>query len=349
MMLGVNLFGKCPLIRSGHVIGDGREICRLAETRHNFLSNRLVAGIDMMEMDRGGVRRLLLPKMGDGASQEPQHSAHSLKVAEGRGLGRQGSQHLRVQRVARQKRLGRLGAGRIARQGFTAAGPELAVGGDDRSRPGFIDGLEQAPTQHLRRLVFFRGVEQGRLACGDALSLRHAVGNELVLRSVGVGSAAVLADGESVDQGRIGRTLHGLEQGRQEGCQLVVGIIELSHFAQVHRKLVEQDQGGFTSEQFPQGLGTRRDPMLVALTNPFVSVRSGKSVGDLAPGCAGQHAVAHRPPVGGVRVFAVEGRDTDWALWEESRFNELRSIRHVRHAPGRVRKRDEAMSFAAPV
>lgn len=67
MMLGVDLPGKRPLLRTGHVIGNGGQVRRLAETGNDLLSDRLVAGIDVVEMDRGGVRGLLIPEMGDSA------------------------------------------------------------------------------------------------------------------------------------------------------------------------------------------------------------------------------------------------------------------------------------------
>ena len=65
---------------------------------------------------------------------------------------------------------------------------------------GVVDSLEQAAAKNLHRLVVLGRVQQGRLACRDALRLGHLIGDELVLGRVGVARLAVLAHGEGIDE-----------------------------------------------------------------------------------------------------------------------------------------------------
>ena len=117
------------------------------------------------------------------------------------------------------------------------------------------------------------GFRQGRLTCGDALRLRHAVGDELVLFAVGVGRPAILADRQGVDQGCGGCTLHRLEQRGEKGGQLIAGTLKAAHLAQVDRQFIEQDQGRLAAEQLAQGLSSGCDTALVAIADALVSLR----------------------------------------------------------------------------
>ena len=60
MLLRVDLLGRCPLPRPprGDVVGDGGHERGLAEAGHDLLPDRLVAGVDVVQMDRRGVGTL---------------------------------------------------------------------------------------------------------------------------------------------------------------------------------------------------------------------------------------------------------------------------------------------------
>ena len=214
MLPGVDLFGQRPVSRpSGRdVVGDGGHEGGLSEAGHDLLPDRLVAGIDVVQMDRRRVGGPLPPEVRDGPREQPQHAAHPLEVVERRGLAGQRVEDVRVQRVARPKLLHRLGPGGVVGERVLVAGPQSAVGVDHLGRLGVVDVLEQTPPEHLHGLVLFGRVQQSRLPRRDALDLGHPVRDELVLRRVGVGGAAVLADGERVDEGRVRRRLDRLEQ-----------------------------------------------------------------------------------------------------------------------------------------
>ena len=154
----------------------------------------------MVQMDRRRVRGLLRPKLRDRPRQQPQHAAHPLKIAERRRLAGQGPQNFRMQRVTRPEDLHRLGVNGIVGQGFSVGDPEAPVGIDDGRNPGLVYRLEQSPAQDLDRLVLLGGVQERRLARGNALRFRHLIGDELVLFGIGVGGAAVLADRQGIDQ-----------------------------------------------------------------------------------------------------------------------------------------------------
>ena len=190
-------------------------------------------------------------------AQQPQHAADALERLQRRGLRGQRLQDLGVQRPARPKALGRLRTARVVRDRIPLCGPHDLIGVDRLARGVLVDGLEQAPAQHLRRLVLLGRIEQRRLARRDALRLRHPIGDELVLCRVRVYRPALLADRQRVDQCRVRRTLHGLEQRGQERRQLVARRADLLHLAEVHRELVEQDERRLPPEQLPQGVGTR--------------------------------------------------------------------------------------------
>ena len=128
-----------------------------------------------------------------------------------------------------------------------------------------------------------------------------------------------------------------------------MGIAKLPHLAQIHREFVKQDEGGLAPEQLPESLGTWRDPLRVTVADPFVPFPSSECIRDLAPRRTGQNTVAHRAPVGWVCVLAVKGRDADRSFRKQDRFDELRSVGHVHHAPGCVCKRDKPVSLASAI
>ena len=308
------------------IVGDCRHIGGLAETGNDLLANRFVARVDVVEMDRRRVCRLHLPEVGDRTGQQAQHAPHALEIAEGRGLAGEGCQHLRMQRIARTEGLRALRVRGVPGQRVSMRGPQLLVGVDHRGKRSAVDGLEQAPEQYLDGLVLFGGVEQGGLARGHALRLRHPVADELVLLAVGVGGAAILANRQGVDQRRVRRAFHRLEQRGQERGQLIAGGVKALHLAQIDRQLVEQDQGRLSTEQLAQGFGTGRDALLVAPANPFVAGLAGERIGDLAPRRMGQNAVAHRSAVGGIRVLAVEPSHAHGPRRQQARVDELRDV-----------------------
>ena len=93
------------------------------------------------------------------------------------------------------------------------------------------------------------GLRSVGFARGHALRLRHPVADKLILLAVRIGGAAILADRQRVYQRRLGRTLHRLEQRGQKRRQLVAGVVNALHLAQVDRQLVKQDQGRLATEK----------------------------------------------------------------------------------------------------
>ena len=144
------------------------------------------------------------------------------------------------------------------------------------------------------------GIQQRRLARGNALRFRHVVGDELVFFVVGVGRTAILSDRQRVDQDGVGCAFDGLEQRGQECCQLIAGVLELLHLAQVNRQLVEQNQCRLTTEQLAQGLGTRSDAAFVALAHPRIPILASKCISDLTPrGCKREDPASILRPLAG--------------------------------------------------
>ena len=338
------------VLRPGrHVAGDRRGEGGLLQARHDLLADRLVARVDVVEMDRGGVRGPLRPQVRDGAREKPQHAAHALEVGKRRGLAGQRLQHLRMQGIAREERLRGLGAGGLGGERCPVRRPQAPVGVDHGRDLRLVDLLEQAPAQDLDRLVLLGRIEQGRLARRHALRLRHPVGDELALLAVGIGSPAVLADRQRIDQRRIRRALHRLEQRGQEGGELVAGAVEAAYLAQIHRELVEQDEDRLAAEELPQGPGAGRHLALVARAHPFVAFPPGEGVCHLAPGRMSQHAFAHRPSVGRIGVLPVEGRDAHGSGRYQRRLDELRGVRDALHPARRVHQRDQPVGLAPAV
>ena len=109
--------------------------------------------------------------------------------------------------IARSERLDGFQPRSLRGKRVAGGGPQGAVCLDGWGRLFFVDGLEQAAAQDLNRLVVFGGIQQRRLARGDALGFRHPVGDELVLFVVGVTCPAVLADRQRIDQGGTGERL----------------------------------------------------------------------------------------------------------------------------------------------
>ena len=336
---------------AGDVVGDRRQVGGLPQAGDDLLPDRLVAGIDVMQVHGGGVRRPLAPQVSDGARQQPQHAAHALEVAQRGGLAGERGQHLGMERVAGAELLRGLRAGGVRGERAPHERPLVAVGVDRGLRLRFVDLFEQAPPEHLHGFIFGGGVEQRGLARGDALRLRHAVADKAVLLAVGVGRAAVLADRQGVDQRRARRSLHRLEQRGEKGGQLVAGAGQALHLAQVDRQLVEQDQGRRAAEQFAQGLGAGGGPLPVAAAHPFVALPAGQGVGDLAPRRVRQHPAAHRAAIGGVGVLAVERRHAHRFRRQQRRIDKLADARNrlLRPRAHRVHQGDQRVRLAAAV
>ena len=140
-----------------------------------------------------------------------------------------------------------------------------------------------------------------------------------------------------------------LEQRGQECCQLIAGVLELLHLAQVNRQLVEQNQCRLTTEQLAQGLGTRSDAAFVALAHPRIPILASKCISDLTPGGVSEKTCFHPPPIGRICVLAVEGRDTDVALRQKGGIDKLRDTRHTLHAACGMAQRDQPVGFTAAV
>ena len=351
MLLRVDLFGQCPLSRpsGGDIVGDGGHESGLPEPGHDLLPDRLVAGIDVMEVNRRRISGPLLPKVGDGTREQPQHPAHSLEVGERGGLAGQRLHDVRVQRVACSELVHRLGPGGLVGKRILLARPQLAVGVDDLGRPGFVDVLEQAPPKHLHGLVLFSRIQERRLACGDALDLGHSVRDELVFRRVGVGRAPVLADGERVDEGRVRRGLDRLEQRGEERRQLARRVVEPANLPEIDRQLVEQDQRRLIAEQGTQRFRAGCYTLLVASAHSLVARLTREGVGDLAPRRVGQHPAAECSAIHGIGVLAVERGDTDGSDRQQPRIDELADVRHAGHPASGVCQCDQAVRLPAAV
>jgi hypothetical protein len=151
--------GALVAFDGGDVGLDGRDQLALAQASDDLLADGLEAGVQVVQVDRVGVRRALFPEPGDGAGQEAQHAAHALEVAEGGGLLAQRGDQLRVQRIAGLQRLRAAVVRALRWQVVAMAIPELAVGVDNLGGAGVVDVGEQAPAQDADGLVFLRGVE----------------------------------------------------------------------------------------------------------------------------------------------------------------------------------------------
>ena len=176
VMDGVDLLSERLLLdrSGGNIVGNGGNICGLPEPCHDLLADGLTAGIDMLKMDGCRVRWLFHPQMRDRPRQQAQHAPHSLKIAERRRLAGQGLKNVRMQWITRPERLHRRGASHFTSQGFSVGRPETPVGIDDRteSSASSMDS-NRPPAQDLDRLVLLGGVQQRRLARGNALRFRH--------------------------------------------------------------------------------------------------------------------------------------------------------------------------------
>ena len=122
----------------GDVVGDRRQVGGLPQAGDDLLADRLMAQVDVVQVDGGGVRGLRLPKLRDGARQQPQHAAHALEVAQRGGLAGEGGQHFGVQRIARGEGLRGLRAGGVRGQRAAVQRPLLAVGVDHLARAASI-------------------------------------------------------------------------------------------------------------------------------------------------------------------------------------------------------------------
>ena len=332
----------------GDVVGDGRHEGGLAQARHQLLADRLLPQVDVVQVDGGRIGRTFLPQVGDGARQQAQHAAHALELAQGGGLASQGRQHVRVEGVADREILRGLRTGGFLGQRFALFPPERLVGVDDLAL-AVVHALEQAAQQHRRRLGVLRGVQERRLAGGDAHRLGHGVRDELVLLAVGVRGAAIPAHRQRVHQRRVRRALHRFEQGREKRRELLRRALAAPHLAQIHGQLVQEDQRGFAAEQCAQRLGAGRHALLVAAPHALVAGAAGKRVGDLAPRGVGQDAIAEVPAIGRIRVFAVKGGDAHGAGRQPLGIDELARVRHALHAAGGVQQGDQAVGLAAAV
>ena len=175
------------------------------------------------------------------------------------------------------------------------------------------------------------------------------LGDEPVLVAVGIGRPSVLADRQGVDESRVRRAFHRLEQRGEKRGQLVACVVEAAYLAEVDRKLVEPNQGRLAAEQLAQGLGAGCDAALVARTDSFKAGRPREGIGNLTPWGMGQHAVAHRSSVGRVGVLAIEGGDPDIARRECGGLYELRDVRYSFQAIGRVSECNQPVGLAAAV
>ena len=350
VVFGVQALGKRAILpaASRDVIGNGRREGGLAQTGDDLLPNGFMPQVDVVRMDGRGVRRPLLPKMGDGAGKQAQHAAHALELADGGGLAGQRLQNFGVQRIAGRERLRRLRVAGFRRQRVSMLAPQALIGGDWAGLL-LVNALEQPSAQHLRGFIVLGGVQQGGFAGGNAFRLRHPVGHELIFLAVGVAGLAIAANRQGVNQRGVGGTLHGLEKGSEEGGELIPGALGAPHFAQIHRDFIQQNQRRLAAEQFAQGFGTGGHALLVAVLHPLVTRPARQRISDFAPRRVRQHLVAHRPAIGRVGVLAIERGDAHRTVRKQAGVEELGHIPYAVHALRGMDQRDQAMRLAPAV
>ena len=186
VVLPVNRLGECRLIDTSrrNIVRDRRQVCRLPESCDDLTLNSFKARIDMMHMYCSCVVGLLLPQVCNGTRQQPQHAAHSLKVAERRCLSGKRLDHFGMQRVACAESLYGARVRGVLVQRLSAGHPALSIGLQDWVDLRLVDGFEQTPAQHLDGFVFLGWVQQCRFTRRDFLGFVHLVGDEVVLIDV---------------------------------------------------------------------------------------------------------------------------------------------------------------------
>ena len=171
----------------------------------------------------------------------------------------------------------------------------------------------------------------------------------MVFLGIGVARAAPLADCQGIDERRTFRSVHRLEERRQEGRQLIAGGPEPVRLPEPHGKFVKQDQRRLATKEFAQRAGPRRDGRFVTSPHPFIADRPRERIADLAPRGPRQHPVAHLPAVRRICVLPVEYGEPHGSPRKERRVQELLDVRDPGHPAGGVRERDQPVGLAAAV
>ena len=261
-LLGIQPLGQGPAAlgrRGGHIRPDRRDEGLQPQLGGELQPNSLVARIHVVEVNSRDAPRLVAPELADGLRQQPQHAPHPLEVLQGGGLLHQGVDQLRMQRIA----LAQIGSAVIVlphrRQGLGGAAPDVLVSTHHLLHPAAVDGLEQAPCQHLHRFVFAGGREGRDLPARDRLQLSEDPIDPLVFLPIGIHRLAALAQGQGEHQHRLGGGVHRLDQVGEEGSELLSRLAgsRALDLAQVDRELIDQDQHRPLADQLPQGFRSR--------------------------------------------------------------------------------------------
>ena len=101
-----------------------------------ILNRRLVC---LLYTSCSRVGRLRCPNAADGACQQAEHAAHTLKILQCRRLAGKGFQHFGMQREAALELFDGLGVARVGRQCILVRQPLCPIGIDDGSRLGIVD------------------------------------------------------------------------------------------------------------------------------------------------------------------------------------------------------------------
>jgi hypothetical protein len=119
----------------------------------NFLTDGFKTQINVMQLNRGRVRRVRLPELANGAGEQAQHTTDALEILERGGLGRERVEDFGMQRVAGAKGFDGFRVVRVRGKQFFVGKPERAVGFNGGRGLFQINLSEKAAEQHLNRFV----------------------------------------------------------------------------------------------------------------------------------------------------------------------------------------------------
>ena len=166
------------------------------ESGHELLVNGAEAGVNVVNVNRGCIRRLIarLPEMAHCAGEEPEHPTHSLEIRQRRCLAGESVENLRVKWIGPAKRFDDLWLHGFVRDRIALGRPQGAIRVDYLGGEILVDGLKEAATQDQDGLVILRGIEERGFSGRNTLRLSHLLCQELVLLGVGILRLAVPTD-----------------------------------------------------------------------------------------------------------------------------------------------------------
>ena len=201
----------------------------------------------------------------------------------------------------------------------------------------------------MNRLIVLCRIQQRRLPGRHALGFCHPVRDELVFVAVGVAGTAVLADCQGIDERGSRGALDGLEQGCQEGSELVSCVGKVVHLAKVDRQLIQQDECRFAAKKLAKGVGSRCRDQFITLANALEAGLAGERIGDFTPRRLGVDILTHVAAVGRVGIFSIESSNPNLAFRHKRGIDEFVNVCNAFHAPSGVGQRDQAVCLTAAV